>query len=372
MFKKLKVPLALAATSAIACGALLEVIGLIIPTVLPYPVQLILNRGVGELLPAAAVDEPQIVYHPEASFEVVSKRLLPQHDRGFRDDGIDGEYPYMVALGDSFTFGWGVPVEQNWVEIVERTLERDVANMANGRAPGEKIAVAKKYALSLKPKVALMGLFMNDYYDEYRWLDYLASGGEVSFREWRREGEPQSMSLLGRIASVSTLAALAKARYRDFNVSHGTDYIYGISTEHNYGLRPSTLTKYLDPSDERLARGYSSVINSLKEIQALFEQDGVKFVVLYFPLKEELYYDEYLRKSMPEFPVHAFKDRLFADLKAANVEIFDMTPALAAHADEQLYFRLDGHWTSAGNRVVGEYIASLFTNGPLNGLEYSD
>ena len=135
MFKKLKVPLALVVTTGFGCVALLEVVGLIFPTVLPYPVQLILNRGVGKLMPATAVDEPQIVYHPEASFEVVSKRLLPQHDRGFRDDGIDGESPYMVALGDSFTFGWGVPIEQNWVEIVEGILSRDVANMANGRAP---------------------------------------------------------------------------------------------------------------------------------------------------------------------------------------------------------------------------------------------
>src|SRR5262245_41929784 len=61
----------------------------------------------------------RVSYHtPEFNFEVVSNNV------GLRDREMNRrKHGYRIlAIGDSFTYGWGVRMEESWPKVLERNL----------------------------------------------------------------------------------------------------------------------------------------------------------------------------------------------------------------------------------------------------------
>ena len=89
---------------------------------------------------------------------VVETRSLGTDEIGFRDEGIDGPV-YLVATGDSMTWGHGVDSDQSWVELLEKEGGADCVNMgvSNMTAFTQEQHILRLHGLRLHPKVALMG-----------------------------------------------------------------------------------------------------------------------------------------------------------------------------------------------------------------------
>jgi hypothetical protein len=90
------------------------------------------------------------------------------NSRGMRDaEPTAGSDVFRVAaLGGSFTFGWGVPVEQTWPALLERELARSIlvqgraVDFVHGAVTGfdgsEQVALLEARVLELEPWVLVL------------------------------------------------------------------------------------------------------------------------------------------------------------------------------------------------------------------------
>src|SRR5262249_36117343 len=74
----------------------------------------------------------------------------------------------IMALGDSFTFGWGVDIQQTWPSVLERELQKrrldvDVTNLGEpGTYPAQYADIAAKAIPVLKPDLVLVAINHGD------------------------------------------------------------------------------------------------------------------------------------------------------------------------------------------------------------------
>lgn len=102
---------------------------------------------------------------PEFTCEAITNSL------GFRDREFDLNHkPQMrvLAIGDSFTFGWGVNVEQSWPKVLESSLrgkgyDVEVANLGEpGAAPDKYADIAERAVPMMKPQLIIVGITQGD------------------------------------------------------------------------------------------------------------------------------------------------------------------------------------------------------------------
>lgn len=81
---------------------------------------------------------------------------------GLRDDAIPSDQPWVLALGCSTTFGWGVGAGDAWPEQLEEMLGIEVINAG---VPGHSSHQGRQFARTLidrKPHVVLIGWGLRD------------------------------------------------------------------------------------------------------------------------------------------------------------------------------------------------------------------
>jgi lysophospholipase L1-like esterase len=100
--------------------------------------------------------------------------IIKINSDGFRDEEYSIEKPpntvRIIALGDSFTFGWGVNLSDTYVKVLERKLNEMNATanfqVMNFGVPGyntlEEIEFLKQKGLKYKPDIVLLGYAAGD------------------------------------------------------------------------------------------------------------------------------------------------------------------------------------------------------------------
>lgn len=91
---------------------------------------------------------------------------------GFRDVSKLRKLPYapirIMTIGDSFTYGWGVEIDQSWPKILEKLLNEqglkvEVDNLGKpGAGPKEYAEIAEKAIPVLKPDLVIVGMLQGD------------------------------------------------------------------------------------------------------------------------------------------------------------------------------------------------------------------
>ncbi|MBM4298184.1 MAG: hypothetical protein FJ143_10635, partial [Deltaproteobacteria bacterium] len=125
-------------------------------------------------------------------------------------------------------------------------------------------------------------------------------------------------------------------------------------------LEPEGLRRELERQAEKFDERWAAVSREVDEAIRVSQGAGVKFVLLYFPSRWEVHWEQI--KAPLDFPSHLDMNRVrrkvleYCGSKA--IACFDLSPALKRDAgqNKQLYFRTDGHWNIEGNRVVAEAI----------------
>jgi len=98
------------------------------------------------------------------------------NSRGYRDAGYSLAKPAgtyrIIALGDSTTFGWGVPIEQTAAKILEHTLNQtagtgygrfEVINAGVGNYGSvQEVAHYRTFDQALHPDAVVLDYFIND------------------------------------------------------------------------------------------------------------------------------------------------------------------------------------------------------------------
>ena len=102
---------------------------------------------------------------PEFSFKTTTNSL------GFRDRDFSQNKKVktrIIALGDSFTYGWGVEAEDSWPRVLEQRLRSsgldvEIANLGKpGASPRDYADIADRSIPLLHPDVVIVGVLQGD------------------------------------------------------------------------------------------------------------------------------------------------------------------------------------------------------------------
>jgi len=264
---------------------------------------------------------------------------------GFRNAEPRPERAEIVAVGDSWTFGFGVDDSAAWTRILDDSLRpARVVNLGLiGAGPAQYTRVLERFGLPLHPRVILYGVFPgNDLDDQEAFDAWQRAGVRGNFAEWRTYGERgRSQPLWQR--SYLAVAVEEGWKYRGERFAGRTIRLADGSP---LQLSPARLVVKLKRSRPG-EPAFDHVLAAVAEAREAAERTGAHLVVLVFPTKEEVYLP--LRGE----PAPELVARWLPELRRFGAPVVDLTGALQGRPDgPPLFFEVDGHANVEGNRVL--------------------
>jgi lysophospholipase L1-like esterase len=246
----------------------------------------------------------------------------------------------ILLLGDSFTFGYGSDYEAIWPVLAERELLRlghqvDLVKAGvEGMNTRSELALLRQLLARYHPDAVVVGFLINDLYDNK------PSSTTSS------PPAPQAKAFPPPTWRLPKLQLLILARRLVTATDAGYAALYLAAPQRGEYLRVplSTQAERQRLVTERL----------LREMDRVADSAGTPLAVLSIPQQFQVLYER-LRPSDTTVNVRLY-DQLFGRL--AEAEDFAWVATLGgfvqAGVDAELFFRLDGHLTPAGNRVLAE------------------
>jgi hypothetical protein len=320
---------------------------------------------------------------------VLGRRLEPGasgHDQwGFRNREVPRRAD-VVTIGDSQTYGIGVPRRSSWPAQLSELTGRQVYNAAlAGHSPPQYYELLRRYALPLKPAHVVVGFYYgNDLSEAYRRVYALPH-----YTAFRRADAPplpsepptryskskfwsklrrwlSSNSVLYRatVSSVSQHADraeqfLGQARNDLVRFHHGTS-----GTVFSPGARLGAL--HLDSATVR--EGLRISLAQFELMARLCDTSGLGFSIALIPTKERVY--QSLIEADPELRKHPVLRELIVQegevdqrvrrfLQERGISYIDLLPALQDTVIHRRIYRPDddGHPTAQGYAVIAREVA---------------
>lgn len=245
----------------------------------------------------------------------------------------------VLVLGDSFTFGAGNESDRVWTAVMENSLRERGLNVevwnagVEGYDTRSELLLLQRLAPVVRPHVVVVGFLANDVYTNTP----ADAPAPSSAREHRgRRLELHTVELGKRLLMKND-----RAYARLFLLTSRKEY---------YAASPSPL----------VSRQIGVTGDLLGALRGYCEQHGIAFAVVSMP-------QQFAVLSLGRGLSFPGIDPTVIDANLARIAAetgfpwIDVLPVLAAdyrEHGEDLYYRLDGHFTARGNRLVGEAAAA--------------
>jgi hypothetical protein len=298
----------------------------------------------------------------------------------------------VLAIGDSFTYGWGVDAENSWPKVMERELrqgglEIEVANLgAPGAGPREYAALAGKAIPLLKPDLVVVAVLQAD--DLFQAADSPAEQPvPASQRVLRafRAFYPNMMQMMSPVDTkqvhvskeelretwkkqvngfLAQMTAAEKTKFENLPSGVREAYRAGVL---NPGLlfmamrHGEFLTETCDGGG-KAQKGIEETAKELTRIRQYAERAHAGLLVV--PVPYRVYVSRRDQAAMVQlgFPVEegmlswsAPDEAIHQACRAAQVPFASVTGEFRERAQAtDLYFAWDGHLNQAGHGVFGE------------------
>ena len=299
---------------------------------------------------------PGAVYrfrHPEYKVEYAI------NEEGFRTAGPGATRATpagrkVLLLGDSFTFGQGVPYETTWGAVAEGLLQaRGVHVQAlnagvQGMDTRSELLLLRELGPRRRPDVVVVGFLINDLYTN---VPLKPSARERSdSADWSRVRDHVFVAS----SSARTFHLLELAR----RIVTSSDAVY----TRLYLAAPDRGEFLRLPLSGRPQRQLAVTEALLRQLAAECRALGVPLFVVSIPQQFQVLY--HAARAEPAAGIEVdFYDRHFAGLGASAG--FTWVPTLEALAEAEepgrLYYRLDGHLSAEGHAIVGAELANALT-----------
>ena len=254
----------------------------------------------------------------------------------------------VLVLGDSFTWGWGVPQGAVYTDHLQRALP-DLAidnRGVNGFGTGQEYLLLERALAARRYDVVLVQFFFNDVAEN-------VDGKSGRRPVFRLDGDRLRRPAGALRPLSSPLLQWLKEHSRAFLLLDFTTRSLGGGNEAGPPLRPVTGSP---PLDWRTMPGGELTWRLLEAIVATASAGGARVVIAYAPHRLELGAPDAVPPA-----VGAARTLAGAAATASGAQWVDLTPALAPLGDAAL-FPGDEHWTPAGHAAVA---AALLAAGAL-------
>jgi lysophospholipase L1-like esterase len=357
----------------------------------------------GEAAARIAVDaddflNPYLTSHPQ--FKTMILPNSAGHDRwGFRNVSIPIE-PDLVTIGDSFTYGYLAPKDNNWPSIVGRQTGLKVYNVSMGAwGPSQYLCAMKVYAAALKPKSVVITLYLGNDIGQAATEDYpcdeldperISAGSAIyelpddgplrGFRTWLSHNSVLYQLIKAALNQDRWFAKVSLAGYPNIFVdeSNGTSIALRIDPQDSAAGSKCDLghgaaaLEQLDwgACDAQFEKGTAIAIERLDDIRRACERIGASCLTVLIPSKESLYFP-LLSPSVPANIAreleHLWRDEERAGHAIADAFAHTDMAVVSAEADLRNTIRAgkrifpanaDPHFNVQGYQVVAAIVAS--------------
>jgi len=295
---------------------------------------------------------------------------------GFKnlDEVLDNGKIEIVAVGDSFTEGMGVSIEDTWPSIITKCGRVTYNLGVQGYAPTQLEGSFRLYGCGLKPRYVVIGYCAGTYPREKTFLDKQSivgqkrlTGGIDSIaradrREIRKQSKHVSLAIYLFLADYSySFKRDIADRIKSKGVTNRLDKRYTcelLGVEHEKG----------DISKISASPEYKQALNAFLGIKKLSGGIGSKVIFIYLPSRSYMYYEAGLGKKLPEDSFELVESRMLKDFCEKegiaylnpSGRITGYVAALKDGASSDLYpyLEIDGHFSRRGNLLIAEEILS--------------
>lgn len=210
--------------------------------------------------------DPFLHYRLRPSLEANSNDWWGPHDLlGFRNDSVPNKIDTLI-LGDSFTYGFNVAIDENWPSVYQKLSEKTIYNVAVGSwAMLQFHYMIVKLVDPMRPsRVILAPYFGNDLYETQRDL--------IQLPEWK---DLRSQYDPGKIMAVRKFSA----KFSQVNIK---------PSEHRYFVDLSKRFNNMDLTNPGNQLALNFQVALLKEISSELKNKKIQLIVAPIPTKELL------------------------------------------------------------------------------------
>lgn len=397
-----------------------EIVFRIVPSAFPDNVRLFVEahqpeakQAIIERLPHSpfAKPKPNVLvripgyYGPKDTFEYEWR----SDSRGFKNLPSQRDQFDIVALGDSFTEGMGVAIEDTWTTRLSRKGHATYNLGIQGYAPTQFLGTYERYAAALKPKWVIVGLLGNVYARESQFLNENSSPDN-----WSDQRAPQAIGRLMNQDDLNqtrplyletkegyrvpvvirqryrflTSALIALAAYQidfalNFDLKGGipdpdSDVRFARTTAGmlRYRAEVSAARAALDAAALAKSETWISTEAAIERIASLARADGARVLLLFFPNRGTAYHRRATGQDLPKDAADRVQARLLRSFAARRgLHMIDFTPIFQSAAaqlqddaspDQYPYLQIDGHPSPRGHEIIASELSRFLKSHPVD------
>ena len=324
---------------------------------------------------------------------------------GIRDRELSrerGDAYRILAIGDSYTYGWGVASDETWPHLMENQLKEagynvELLNLGKpGTGPPFYAELAEKAIPLLRPDMVIVGMLQGndlrdagpeiglptskDFWDLVRKLYPNIAGLVRDMRRERVEEGQTHEAMPPQVTSaednrrwtantakkfVEGMSEEQRARFDAFEDKVKNAFMEGNLNPYMIDLAiqdPDAYTKATDPEDPWTQVCIDRATARFAHINKIAEQYNCKVIVVSIPEgpyvnRHALHNMSRVGYVMPEWLLETtgVDESIGIACEHAGVSFYDVTRLFREHQDDpELYFELDGHPTPKGNSLFVE------------------
>jgi GDSL-like Lipase/Acylhydrolase family len=364
---------------------------LVLSIVVPFTVTIAADRSIGSLSEGRNLIFQRFsrAHYDTPEFTVESRiNNLGFRDRDFR---VEKSRRFRVmAIGDSFTYGWGIDAGESWPKVLEQRLlsrgyDVEVANLGQpGASPSDYAKIALQAIPLLKPDLVIVGVVQGDDLAQALFnpvgtaekLKRIVRGLYPNFVEMARgsgERDEIDLRLAWKQQAAELLAGFTpdeKVRFGRIDAEIQSLFVAGQLNPAlvSLGVRtPEYFRKPLALQAPDVRRAIGAVSSELLRIRKVSERTRGRVIIVSVPLgiyTSPLKLETYARMGFlvddQMLKTTSMDEAARAASFGAGLDFYEVTPQFREVAGcQELFFRLDGHFNPAGSRLFAQRVEPI-------------
>jgi len=286
---------------------------------------------------------------------------------GFKNNHIENEY-FAIALGDSFTEGMGVKINDTWTSILTRKNFKTYNAGVQGYAPSQYLGALKLLINDIKFENIFIGHLHHAYIREENFNDLSniekATGGIEKIR--------QKDNKINYIIFPTLLKYLFyQSKIYLSNQSSKLSKSIDVNTNHRFTKYANLVSSFIssvDIEDLKNDENWKRVIESYKEIIDIAENNNAKIYFIFFPTKTEIYFSLKDLNTPSVSDLQYYKEiklikEAFNDSNVYFIDPYNELKKFVSQNTERLPYHVDdGHLSKYGNSLIANKIIDFIKN----------
>jgi lysophospholipase L1-like esterase len=309
----------------------------------------------------------------------------------------------VVAIGDSYTYGWGVNVEDSWPKILEGDLRRDgldveIANLGSpGASPLKYAEIAEKAIPLLKPDLVVVAVLQGDDLEQLKPEQPVAENSGIRSQatasivrriahrlypnllhlvnDMERKDRPYRVTDEWKHEAQEILSRFTATEMKRYQGLHPTIRTAFESGKLNPPLiqsaieRPNYWLDTFDPDRPEVKNLIDEMARQLGRIKKVANEYGADVVVVSVPMGIYVNNEDFKVRKQYGFVLN--KNMLVSDsedseirtaAESAGLPFLTVTEQFRKNKDAPFFFRLDTHLDSAGQHFYADRLAPTVEN----------